>query len=812
MALSKNALTLLKKRYCFPGEKPKDVFKRVAEFLSNGDKKLEKELYYAMNNGIFLPNSPAIMNSGLEKSLLHACLEEETLLLDKESLIPIKNLKANDWCSWFVGEKDCIKLITNAGYELICTPDHKIMLADETFEEAQNTLNKEVDWGLGNRKVKKVIEEEILRGFLFGDGSGVNSGIIVNISVEKEKEIANLLLKYGFRRNRKNTKNFYINRDALSSKIGNLDFLNFTLPNRDLPNDILFGNSERVASFLKGLFEANGWINNRGEIGLKATNKNMIKKVQILLASFGIPSYLSIRSSQTINWKNGTYTSKESYELFIRITSAKNFKEKIGFYSTYKNSRFKDAKHSFNNKLKVIKIEKIGKKKVYDFSMKNKSKPYNFANGFIVHNCFKLGIEDDLTSIYKTLSNMAVIFKYGGGVGISFSKLRPENTPLSIGGTSSGVVSFMKLFDLSTEIVKQGGRRRGALMGILDYNHPSILAFITSKLEGILKNFNISVLVKNEFFDKIKNNGKIELIFNDIKYGEIKADDLFSMIAMCAWKNGDPGLLFFERANRDNPYYPKVILDGCNPCGEVPLMDNGICCLGSINLSKFVKGNKFNFKLFEKYIELGTRTLLNMNGLAWMPTSELQTSLKKYNFIGLGFMGFADALIKLSIYYDSEEALKFIDEICKPYVEITNKIAKRSFYKRIIAPTGSLSILANTSSGIEPPFARSIEKHLSIGKIKEIRDLYNSKYCKTALEISPEWHLKIQAQFQKYCDGAISKTINLPYSSTIEDIKNIYLKAHELDLKGITIFRDGCRGGEQVLKRISKCDGETCHL
>lgn len=432
----------------------------------------------------------------------------------------------------------------------------------------------------------------------------------------------------------------------------------------------------------------------------------------------------------------------------------------------------------------------------------------------LLHACFKLGIEDDLKSIYKTLSTMAIIFKYGGGVGINFSKLRPENTRLSIGGTASGPVSFMKLFDLSTDIVKQGGRRRGALMGVLNYNHPSILTFITSKLEGTLRNFNISVLVKDKFFEKIKKGEYVDLVFDNEVYGRIKADDLFSMIAMCAWKNGDPGLIFFERANRDNPYYPKIVLDGTNPCGEVPLMDWGICCLGSINISKFVKGDKFNFRLFEQYIELGVRTLLNMNGLAWMPTAELQTSLKKYNFIGLGIMGFADALIKLGIYYDSEDTLKFIDEICKPYVEITNKLAKRSFYKRIIAPTGSLSILANCSSGIEPPFAKEIERNLSIGKITEKRDIYQSKYCKTALEISPEWHLKIQAQFQKYLDGAISKTVNLPYSSTVEDVKNIYLKAHELDLKGITIFRDGCLGGEQVLKakKPTKCEGDSCHL
>jgi len=579
--------------------------------------------------------------------------------------------------------------------------------------------------------------------------------------------------------------------------------------------------------------------------------------------------------------------------------------------------------------------------------------------------CFKLPIEDSITSIFDTLSSTAQIFHYGGGVGINFSNLRPAGSLLSSGGEASGTISFISLFDQMTEVVKQGGFRRGALMGVLRYDHPEIIEFVRSKLTGKLSNFNLSVLVDDDFMKKVKEGGEVELVFGSKKYGIIKANDLFDLICFSAWSCGCPGLLFFNRINKDNPYYPQVIIDGTNPCvvgetliavadgrqavsikqlaeegkdvpvfcqddearkqgklkvvvkmarnfrktrenvdvykvilddgssitstadhqfmlrdgtyralrelkagdslmpfntkihkvvsieyaekadvynctvddnhnymvvtrynpdksstgicvkncGEVPLFDYGACCLGSINLSKLVtKTGSFNFPLFSRYLELATRALLNMNAVTWAPLPQIMKRIKEFNPIGVGLMGFADALIKLGIYYDSEDALKFIDELAKPYVEVTNQLAPRSFYRRIIAPTGSLSILADCSPSVEPVFSRVFIRQLSTHSILESRKIYSSKYVRTAHEISPEAHLAIQARFQQYLDGSISKTVNLPYDASVSTVRQIFLSAWEKGCKGITVYRDKSKETQVFIEQGQKCEGESCSL
>ncbi len=569
-----------------------------------------------------------------------------------------------------------------------------------------------------------------------------------------------------------------------------------------------------------------------------------------------------------------------------------------------------------------------------------------------LHACFVLGIEDDIENIFDTVRKCGIIFKFGGGVGINYSPLRPVGAKLSSGGTSSGVLSFIGIFDSIINAVKQGGMRRGAMMGILNYSHPEIINFIRSKLHPQkFTNFNFSILVDDNFMNSVKNNKKINLIYRNEVWNSIGARDLFDLICFSVWNTGDPGLLFYEALNRDNITNEKIYttnpcltgdteiltiegkqkikdlvgkqvkvisydieknkfvvslmknirltkkwtevltiyLDNgekikCTPdhlfltteksyieaqklkkrdtllslhnltnenslkvidierlnehkdvydgevenyhnfalasgvivhnCGEIGLTLNEACTLGSINLSKFVKRNQIDFKKLEQYIILGTRTLLNVNAVANYPDKDIAKKMKKYNRIGLGVMGFAELLIKLGVYYDSEEALKIIDELGSKLKEISDKIAKKSVAKRTIAPTGTISRVANTTSGIEPPFAREYISNLNVGKLKEGKDIFSSKYCRTAHEISPEWHLKIQARWQQYIDNAVSKTINLPNNTTVEDIKNIYVKAHQLGCKGITVFREGSKEG--VLKKVSqgriKCDGETCHL
>ncbi len=435
----------------------------------------------------------------------------------------------------------------------------------------------------------------------------------------------------------------------------------------------------------------------------------------------------------------------------------------------------------------------------------------------MLHACFVLPILDDMESITSALKDMIIIFKNGGGVGMNFSKLRPKGAILSGGGTSSGVVSFMSLFNTATEVVKQGGFRRGALMGILNFEHAEIMEFIRSKLTGKLTNFNISILISDAFMEKVISGGDIDLWNpqDEKKWATINAKTIFDIICFSAWNSGDPGLLFYDRINKDNTLYPKIKIKATNPCGEVPLPDYGACCLGSINVSKFVKKDKFNFEQFEKTIEIATRALRNNNAISWYPLPQITKTMKELDPIGVGIMGLADTLIMLGINYDSEESLKFIDELGKIYKETTDLLASKCFWKRIIAPTGSLSILADCSSGIEPIYDVDFEKHLTVGVIQETRDIYKSKYVRTAHEISPEWHLKVQAQWQKWLDGSISKTVNLPNEASVDDVRNIYINAWKLKCKGITIFRDGSKEGvfkKNTKSERGKCDGESCTL
>jgi len=433
--------------------------------------------------------------------------------------------------------------------------------------------------------------------------------------------------------------------------------------------------------------------------------------------------------------------------------------------------------------------------------------PAMFNAGFpnaSLHACYILPIKDDLTSIFESVTAMAKIFQSGGGVGINFSKLREKDAALSKGGKSSGAISFMGVFDNIVEVVKQGGKRRGALMGILNYSHPEIFDFIKVKLQGKLQNFNLSIMVTDEFMQKVDSNGSIDIVSpQGYTTVTVKAKDVFELMAFTSWVNGDPALLFFDRINKDNPLYPETVIDTCNPCSEVAMPYYSACCLGSINVSKFVWKNEFNFERFADSCRLAMRTLTNMNELSVYPLPEIAEKMKEYNPVGVGIMGFADCLIKLGIKYDSQDCLDFIDKLGTVYRDATLSYNpdKFYFYRRIIAPTGSLSILADCSSGIEPVYDVSFERSLTIGKIEETRDLYKSEHVRTAHQISPEWHVKILSKWQEYLDGGASKTVNMPYNSSVDDIKEIYKLAWKSNCKGITIYRDGSRN--QVLTSTS---------
>ena len=486
-------------------------------------------------------------------------------------------------------------------------------------------------------------------------------------------------------------------------------------------------------------------------------------------------------------------------------------------------------------------------------------------NGLQYSACYVLPVGDSMEEIFEAVKAAAIIHKSGGGTGFAFSRLRPMDAVVrSTGGKASGPVSFLRVFNGATEAVKQGGTRRGANMGILRVDHPDILEFIESKLDGGITNFNISVAITEKFMNALRRDAEYELVTPHTKeaVGKIRAREVFDRIVKAAWRTGDPGLFFIDRCNagRANPSPTVAEVEATNPCGEQPLYPNEACNLGSLNLAKFFKAAAGNGKGhidwddLDRVIRLSVRFLDDVIEANPYPLPEIDASVKANRRIGLGVMGWADLLFELGIPYDSEEALSLAEEVMRFIEEKGHdesaRLAEergpfpnwpRSIYRderplrnstvTTIAPTGTISILANCSSGIEPVFALAFshivgDRHLTFvnpifERVAKIQGFSSEELMRavaergtarglagvpeavqrvfvTAHEVVPEWHVRMQAAFQKHTDNGVSKTINLPHAATEEDVAKAYLLAYELGCIGITVFRDGCKG-EQVL-------------
>ena len=497
--------------------------------------------------------------------------------------------------------------------------------------------------------------------------------------------------------------------------------------------------------------------------------------------------------------------------------------------------------------------------------------------------CFVLPVEDSLEGIFEAIKNTALIHKSGGGTGFSFSRLRAKNSVVkSTMGVSSGPVSFMEVFNAATEAVKQGGTRRGANMGILRVDHPDILEFIDCKNDtSRLNNFNISVALTDKFMDAVKNNTNYDLInpHNNEVVGQLNAKEVFGKIVDNAWKTGEPGIIFIDKMNADNPTPLLGQIESTNPCGEVPLLPFEACNLGSINLGLMVEDGKINWDKLKEVTKLSIKFLDDVITVNNYPLPKIAEMVQNNRKIGLGVMGWADMLMKLEISYNSEEGTKlaaqvmeFIDyhskveaiELAKlrgsfhnfkgsiydgkkflqtkykgksagmitdeMWAELDSEIEKygiRNATTTCIAPTGTISMIASASGGIEPLFGlvfmrnvmdgtemlevnpifkayaeehgfytdaimRQISEDGTIAHVNGIDEKSKNIFA-TAHDVSPYWHVKMQAAFQLHTDNAVSKTVNFVESATRQDIEDTYVLAYENNLKGITVYRNNCR-------------------
>ncbi len=473
--------------------------------------------------------------------------------------------------------------------------------------------------------------------------------------------------------------------------------------------------------------------------------------------------------------------------------------------------------------------------------------------------CFVLPVEDSLEGIFEAVKNTALIHKSGGGTGFSFSRLRPKDDVVkTTKGVSSGPVSFMTVFDAATETIKQGGTRRGANMGILRVDHPDIMDFIYAKEDkSKLTNFNVSVGITEKFMQAVLADGEYELINPKTKKptGKKKAKDVFDKMVQLAWEGGDPGIVYLDRINAENPTPKEGEMESTNPCGEQPLLPYESCNLGSINLGKYVKEGKIDWKELENTITVAVHFLDNVIDMNKYPIPEIDRQTKRNRKIGLGLMGWADMLALMAVPYNTEEATKLAEDVMQFIRDTGRKKSaelaqirgdfptfKDSIFPGLgfknmrnatittVAPTGTISIIGGCSSGIEPFFAIAFYRQvMDNNKLVEVSPVFKEIAKKegflspelleqvaetghvhgvdsvpekwqnafvTAHDITPFWHTRMQAAFQKFTDNAVSKTVNFPNEATIDDVRKTYLLSYNLGCKGTTIYRDGSRTGQ----------------
>ena len=615
---------------------------------------------------------------------------------------------------------------------------------------------------------------------------------------------------------------------------------------------------------------------------LQTITIQMVEKIiEAKLMEYGLKRPSPVRLDKSIFVKKGLELSENAIRVLERRYLKKDAKGRV--IETPEQMFMRVARHiakaerKYGDEAHVKRMEEIFYEMMTQFRFLPNSPTLMNAGRKLgqLAACFVLPVEDSMEGIFDALKNAALIHKSGGGTGFSFSRLRPKNSRVgTTGGVASGPVSFMKIFNTATEQVKQGGTRRGANMAILRVDHPDIMEFIHCKKNNRdLNNFNISVAVTDAFMEAVKNDTNYDLIDprTGKKVGELNARDVYMALVRQAWENGDPGIVFIDRINKDNPTPELGEIESTNPCGEQPLLPMEACNLGSINLAKFVTSNGggpvIDWEGLKETVWYSVRFLDDTIDVSKYPLPEIDKMVKGNRKIGLGVMGFADMLYQLGVPYNSEKALEVAEQVMgfiqRESHEASKKLAEErgpfpNFDKSVfrdkkecvyrnatvttIAPTGTLSIIAGCSSGIEPLFAlcfvRNVmdnEKLLEVnpyfekvarergfyskelmdtiarkGSIQDLEEIPEDvrKVFVTAHDVSPEWHVRMQAAFQKHTDNAVSKTVNLPRDATVEDVLKVYNLAYELGCKGVTIYRDGSKEN-QVLSLAQKGEGES---
>ncbi len=830
--ISSNAKTVLERRYLRkdddgkPVETPRLLFERVAKAIASAEanygasdvevEKVASRFYDMMARLDFMPNSPTLMNAGRElgqlsacfvlpigdsmeqifdavkyTALIHKCLVPETLVMTDLGCRTLGSITPGEWIETHEGMEtvrerhdngvqETFTVETEEGYSITGTALHRLLVKTERGDLEWRRIGQ---LGEGSVAVMK------LGGWLGGTEQAVP---------HEAREFS----------------------DGVDDRVIRAD-------------------EPGLCDFLRRTFDDHGWVAPNGLISAELPSERLARDLQTMMFYVGIPAsrtgprltVCTRAGFECFNEKVGS-GSKVLSERLQSIDTARLMAEAEETGCLHEEPD--DEGHFF---VRVRSVVPIGKREVLDLTVPN-SHAY-LANGFVSHNS-------------------------GGGTGFSFSRLRPANDSVkSTAGVSSGPISFMEVFNAATETIKQGGTRRGANMGILRVDHPDIMSFITAKKDSTkLTNFNISVALTDRFMEAVEKKTDYDLVNprNRQPLSKLDARKVFDMIVNMAWRNGEPGIVFIDRINRDNPTPKLGEIESTNPCGEQPLLPYESCNLGSVNLAHMLTYEAGRYSVdWEKLrdtVHWSVRFLDDVIDVNKYPLPQIAEMTRSNRKVGLGVMGFADMLLTMGMPYDSEEALElgkrimsFVDdEGHKASVELAkargnfpnfreSKLAERYEMLRnatvtTIAPTGTISIIAGASSGVEPIFAVAYVRNVmdkdilpevnpifevvskakgfhtdelmkeiaAKGSLKDIRGVPEDvrRVFVTALDISPEWHVKMQAAFQEHTDNAVSKTVNFPGEATPKDVEDVYLLAYNLGCKGVTVYRYGSRE-DQVL-------------